>query len=67
MGFKDVKGLSDISNGVVEEQFAKEWETVLFNIADPSTEPKAKRKITIEIAISPNENRSTAVVSMKTK
>ena len=64
---KDVQSINDLSTGVVDEQFKREWEKILQNIADPSTEAKKKRKFTLEIEITPNEDRSLAAVAIKSK
>jgi hypothetical protein len=67
MGLKDIGSLHDINQGVVQEQFGREWPRILGNIADPSTDPKAKRKLTIDIEICPSEDRSIARVMVKSK
>ena len=67
MAFKDVTALSDLNNGSAEEQFAREWQKVLSNIRDPSTDSKRVRKITIEISIAPSTDRSSAKVMISSK
>jgi hypothetical protein len=52
--------LENINSGVANELFQAELEKVLENIADPNTPPEAKRKITIDFEITPNEQRSNA-------
>ncbi len=67
MGLKDISSLHDFNQGVVQEQFGREWPKILANIADPSTDPKAKRKLTIEVEVVPSEDRSSAKVMVKSK
>ncbi len=67
MGLKDISSLHDFNQGVVQEQFSREWPKILKNIADPATEPKMKRKLTIDIEIVPSEDRSSAKVLVKAK
>jgi hypothetical protein len=67
MGLKDISSLHDFNQGVVQEQFNREWPKILKNIADPATEPKTKRKLTIEVEITPSEDRSSAKVLVKAK
>jgi hypothetical protein len=67
MGLKDINSLHDFNQGVVQEQFNREWPKILANIADPATESKTKRRLTIEVEIAPNEDRSSAKVLVKAK
>ncbi len=48
--------LSSLKDGAVEERFQYELKKVLDNIADPNTETKKARKITIELTFSPDES-----------
>ncbi len=67
MAFKDVLTLADLNNGSAEEQFAREWQKVLSNIRDPSTDSKRIRKISIEISVAPSTDRSSAKVMISSK
>ena len=64
---KEVSSITDLSSGVVNEQFKREWEKIMQNIADPSTDAKKKRKFTLEVEITPNDDRSFAALSIKSK
>ncbi len=49
------------------EQFDFELEKVLENIADPNTDAKKTRKITITMNFKPNERRTIAALDFQTK
>ena len=57
--------LGTIANGAVEEMFAERRQEVAKNIADPNTDWKATRKITVEVLIKPNEERNIGDVFVK--
>lgn len=59
--------LSEINNGALQEVFDLEFDKVLRNIRDINTDPKAKRKVTIEMTISPNEKRTIGDIDFKVK
>lgn len=65
MALRDVTNVVDVNEGSLEELFKREWQKVLDNIADPATDPKAKRKISLEIEISPSPDRGMAKVVTK--
>lgn len=67
MALKDVQSITDLNEGSVDELFRREWEKVLENIHDPSTEATAARKIVIEIKVTPATNRSMAKVVTQAK
>ena len=52
-------GLSEIFDEAVSE--------ILGNILDPNTEPKKVRKLTVEVAFKPDENRSFPEVTYSVK
>lgn len=56
--------LKTIGGGVAAEFFERELKRVVKNIADPNTDPKAKRKITIEITMTADEERRHCAVSV---
>lgn len=64
---KMIMKLNQIAKGALEEQFEAEFRTLLKNIADPNTDPKKARKITITLTIKPNEKRNIADMSFQTK
>lgn len=58
--------LKNIGLGAVSECFDDELVKVVGNILDHNTDPKAKRKITIELSIAPNpENRELCAMEVK--
>ena len=59
--------LSEINSGALLEVFDYEFDKVLRNIRDVNTDPKAKRKVTIEMTISPNEKRTIGDIDFKVK
>ncbi|MPW26235.1 hypothetical protein GC105_10590 [Alkalibaculum sp. M08DMB] len=59
--------LSEIAKGALEEQFEVEFQSLLENIADLNTEPKAARKITITLTVKPAESRNIADITFQTK
>ncbi|WP_423348504.1 replication terminator protein [Lactiplantibacillus plantarum] len=59
--------LSAISNGAVQEKWNKEVERVAANIIDPNTDPKKKRKLTLTMMLTPNDDRSVISVDTEVK
>lgn len=59
--------LSEIAEGGVQEKFAAEMEKVANNILDPNTKAKAKRKVTLELVLVPNDNRDAIDVTVNVK
>ena len=57
--------LGTMAGGAVDELFIDAMAKVLENIADPNTDHKFKREITLQFKITPNEERNigTVVVS----
>ena len=49
--------IEQFSNGELTQQINREMEAVARNIADPNTEAKTARKITVTITMKPNEQR----------
>ena len=47
--------IEQFSNGELTQQINREMEAVARNIADPNTEAKTARKITVTITMKPNE------------
>lgn len=47
--------ITDLADGSVQEKLTKELEKVFKNIADPNTNRKAKRTVTLKMAFTPNE------------
>ena len=54
-------------NGELTQQINREMEAVARNIADPNTEAKTTRKITVTITLKPNEQRDFITTSITTK
>lgn len=59
--------LDNIAHGAAKEAFEYELQKVMANIADPNTDAKAKRKITLEFTYSPTEDRAAATVAIQCK
>jgi hypothetical protein len=57
--------LDTIAGGALSELFEAELSRILANIADPNTDTKAKRVITIQVAFKPNRDRDIADVELK--
>lgn len=53
--------LEEIAGGALQEQFAKAFEKVVENLADPNTSFKEARKITITLKFTQNEQRDDVV------
>ncbi|MFC4768712.1 replication terminator protein [Effusibacillus consociatus] len=59
--------LTNFADGAVAERFNLELKKVLENIADPNTDPKKARKITLTVTVKADEKRDIANVSIQTK
>jgi hypothetical protein len=59
--------IEQFSNGELTQQINREMEAVARNIADPNTEAKTARKITVTITMNPNEQRDFITTSITTK
>ena len=59
--------IEQFSNGELTQQINREMEAVARNIADPNTEAKTARKITVTITMKPNEQRDFITASITTK
>jgi hypothetical protein len=59
--------LETVAGGVVPVYFLREMQNVLMDIDNPNTDPKAVRKITIEIAFKPTEARDAAIIAVSCK
>ena len=59
--------IEQFSNGELSQQINREMESVARNIADPNTEAKKARKITVTITLKPNEHRDFVTTSITTK
>jgi hypothetical protein len=59
--------IGNVCDGAVPERFEHEMKRILANIADPNTDPEAKRCLTLEFKISPSPDRKSAVVSFACK
>ena len=60
-------GLSNIARGAAPELFERELQQVMENIDDVNTKADATRKITLEIAITPDAYREQMNVSVEAK
>ena len=59
--------MEQFSNGELTQQINRELEAVARNIADPNTDAKTTRKITVSIVLKPNEKRDFITTSITTK
>ena len=59
--------LAEMAQGAFMEQFHRELNQVLANIADPNTDPKKARKITLTMTLKPDENREVVTVETQSK
>lgn len=58
--------IEEFSNGELSQQINREILAVMNNIADPNTEAKAARKITVTIGFKANEQRDFITTSVNT-
>lgn len=56
--------LDTIGGGALSELFGAELARILTNIADPNTDPKAKRAVNITVSFKPNRDRDVADVEL---
>ena len=59
--------LADLAEGAVEERFNQELSRVLANIADPNTDPKKARKVTVTVTLKADENRDIVSTTIDAK
>ena len=59
--------VANVADGALVEQVDAEIRKVLENIADPNTDPCAKRKIVIHLTFEGTDDRDIADVSFQTK
>lgn len=58
---------STLAGGGVEEKLQFAIDEIAANIADPNTDPKKARKITMTLVMKPNEQRSIASLEVDVK
>lgn len=59
--------LAEMANGAFMEQFNIELKKVLSNIADPNTDPKKARKITLTATLKADESREIVDFEVQSK
>lgn len=59
--------LKELAEGAVQEKLDHVMEEVLENVMNPNTEAKKKRKVTINLTMTPSENRDTVTVDAQVK
>ncbi len=59
--------LEKFAGGALAEKFNIGLKEVLENIADPNTEAKKKRKLTVELTFNPDEERELSLVDILVK
>lgn len=67
MKTQPISSLDKLMSGAVSERFNDELQKVLENVLDPNTDPKKKRKVTLNVTIAPNEKRDIADFSVEAK
>ena len=65
-GYKELD-LSTMNRGAANKMFNKELSNVIENISDINTLAKTPRKITLEIIITPDEDRDVGKLEVKAK
>ena len=61
------KSILEMARGAFIERADYEMKRALDNILDPNTKATAKRKIAINISLTPDDNRKNIAVSVETK
>ncbi|KFZ32144.1 replication terminator protein [Anoxybacillus flavithermus] len=64
---ENIIDLNNFADGAVAERFNQELQKVLENIADPNTDPKKPRKVTLTVTLKADEKRDLAMVSVTAK
>lgn len=59
--------LAELADGAVTERFGIELQKVLANIADPNTDAKKKRSVSITLTLQGDDNRDVVLVDIATK
>jgi len=59
--------LNSFAQGSLQERVNIELQKVLANIADPNTDPKKVRKVTLTLSISGDDQRNLAAVQIQAK
>lgn len=63
----DKLSFATLAGGGVEEKLQYALDEVAANIADPNTDAKKARKITMTLTLKPNENRMVAEMNIEVK
>ena len=61
------KSILEMGHGIIMEMADAAMKDILKNIADPNTEPKKMRKITLTLKFVPNEDRSQITATSDAK
>lgn len=64
---KEIINLSNFADGAVAERFDHELRKLLENIADPNTDAKKARKLTLTLTLKADDKRDIAAVSIQAK
>lgn len=59
--------LNGFANGALKERFEEEMQKILENLADPNTDPKKARKLTVSVTVKGDETRDLAFASVQAK
>jgi hypothetical protein len=64
---KNIIDLNTFADGALVERTNVELQKILENIADPNTDPKKKRTLTITISLAADDNRDVVLTSVVAK
>lgn len=59
--------LANLANGAAVELFDRQFGKLLENIADPNTDAQTKRIVSVEVTVTPTEDRETGHVAVAVK
>lgn len=62
-----ILNLAEMGHGAFMERFHIELQRALENVADPNTDPKKARKITLTVTLKADENRDIATFEVQSK
>lgn len=63
----ETKSIIQMARGSIEERIDLEMTRILDNILDPNTKPTLKRKLTVTVEITPDDERKVLTVSTSAK
>lgn len=63
----NIINLNDFAEGALAERFNEELQKILENIADPNTDAKKVRKLTVTVSLSADDKRDVVLTSVLAK